>query len=136
MKRILLSVMGLVVLGGCMQLKSAVGYRSSDNIDKFTIRRSFVFDGDLSLIEKAIELGAADRGWRIISSSDGCVRLHLDYHGRTLELDVMYDAKGYYFQHVSSSRFAYDADTGNIHPRALTLAEYLTRSINSRISAL
>ena len=138
MKRILLSVMGLVVLGGCMQLKSAIGFHSSDNIHKFETRRSFVFDGDGALVQKAIKMGAADRGWTVTNAEDGCVRVFLDYRNgkRSLELDVIYDANSYYFKYVSSRRLAYDEGTGNIHPKALSLANYLSQSINKRISAL
>ena len=70
-------------------------------------------------VKNAIVAGGAERGWVLISSDPGKLRLKYNKQGKhEVVVDVTYDATGYQLKYVSSMNMKYenDADGPMIHP--------------------
>jgi len=71
-------------------------------------------------VKNAIVTGGAERGWTVVTSEPGRVRLKYDKQGGKHEVvvDALYDGKGYQLKYVSSFNMKYEngPDGALIHP--------------------
>lgn len=83
-------------------------------------------------VKNAIIAGGAERGWTVVSSEPGKLRLKFNKHDKhEVVVDALYDATGYQLKYVDSKNMKYEngANGPMIHPFYNRWLEYLMGSI-------
>ncbi len=90
---------------------------------------------NVAAVEKAIEVGAANKGWVVTKVRDGLMEATLNIRAHQVVVEIPYGADYYSILYKTSTNLRYNEKKGTIHPRYNTWIIYLNRSISAALAA-
>jgi len=107
--------LSLALAAGVAQARSAVLL-----IEPARVELAVGANQNAEAVKDVIIAGGAERGWSVVTSDPGRVRLKYDKHNGKHEVvvDITYDARGYQLRYVSSFNMKYENGPNGqlIHP--------------------
>ena len=85
-------------------------------------------------VEKAILVGATNKGWTVHKKCEGLMYATLVKRAHQVKVEIPYDANSYSILYKDSQNLKYNDKKGTIHPRYNTWIINLNRSINQELS--
>lgn len=124
---ILLLIMGLV-LTGCGQTPTVQNIDNSNYFAKSQAKTD---------VAKAIQRGAARKGWRTKLISDGLIEANINVRGKYfVAVNINYDSKGYKISYNKTRNLKYNKAENTIHGSYNKWVNYLSQSIDYELQSI